>query len=36
MDATAIGLDSVVDVADSDTNFGIRRFLVPAPGRSST
>ena len=32
MDATAIVLDSVVDVADSDTDFGIRIFLVPDPG----
>jgi chemotaxis protein CheC len=32
MDATAIVLDSVVDVADEDTSFGIRIFLVPDPG----
>jgi len=32
MDATAIVLDSVVDVADTDTDFGIRIFLVPDPG----
>jgi len=25
-------LDSVVDVADTDTDFGIRIFLVPDPG----
>jgi len=32
MDSTAIVLDSVVDVAESDTNLGIRIFLVPDPG----
>lgn len=32
MDATAIVLDSVVDVADADASFGIRIFLVPDPG----
>lgn len=32
MDATAIVLDSVVDVADTETSFGIRMFLVPDPG----
>jgi len=32
MDATAIVLDSVVDVADAETSFGIRMFLVPDPG----